>query len=951
MMTSVPDRCQSQDDVSVHSTELNLSKTSHKLKAAESLHLTSEETATSCKKAVATPDTSATNRRDFLKTASAGALTASTMLANPPQVLPQSTNTAAFPTTDSLVVPHQWESLNPGYWQIQNGALRRRLTNVGDRARRTGFPFHSANLAKEMETDYDPSLPYGIIYRRDWKLAGRYIVEAEFTIHVEDLTPKEGDNPGWKMYDDSYSSFGIALGSKCVFESHGKMKNVVHVVHQNGLLEITAQYGRNRRGVASGVGLGTLKPGTKVTMQIFVTPRADNRSTLDVHVTANGITRKLAPHVPTPMLNGFAGVIGRGLRDFEVNQFKVTPFENKPLTVPKLDCFACYPLGETLKQVDGQWTCRFVALFASDGNEVELRISQEENPHRGWNAQPTAGRAKIVNHEWRRNTAVIDVVLPRNPAETAMYYTVWKDGVNVTTDTRIGTDACGPGTGFVGDVPSSGSYVGRLPQLTAPYKLCGLSCHAITSGLQTRTADGWKMLGGNTDWQLRDQPTQEAYKHLEDYNFQVMVWEDDVWYMELVLYPPSTDDAYRVITNSICGPTSRWQMMRHWNVLNPGDHDYGMDDVKGPEQLAIRRVEGLGQDASYMRRNFQIVHHLVTGAEEVDPLANPKKWRAWKMPNRDFTFVILDSRLWRSSQDTDIWDDAGWGAFKNLYDRTDPTRSLLGEEQFAWLQNLIRTDSSPLICLTGINGMHTVWDGAKYKGGAADHIKGPFDQRDRVTADYAGWVKAGSDRVLELLGSRDGIVTVYGDVHNGCIMKNKQHNVYECSFGPIGRSGGRAVIPGFGPNMKDFDGRELEITSLYHKSYSDAELNGHATGEPFYWNFLEMEFDPWKEDSQIQLRIRNLVDSPEAQPRGGGSIAAKISETGRPVQSKLPTIKTLPNSDVRFMSITGRPLRSTRSDADGNVLMPGFTDAVMESKVIMLSFDGATSESKVVTTS
>ena len=114
-----------------------------------------------------------------------------------------------------------------------------------------------------------------------------------------------------------------------------------------------------------------------------------------------------------------------------------------------------------------------------------------------------------------------------------------------------------------------------------------------------------------------------------------------------------------------------------------------------------------------------------------------------------------------------MWDDAGWGAFQNLYDRTDPTRSLLGEEQFAWLQQLVTTDSSRLICLTGINGMHTVWTGTNWKGGAAAHIKGPFDQRDRVTADYAGWVKAGADRVLKLLGSRDGVVTVYGDVHNG----------------------------------------------------------------------------------------------------------------------------------------------------------------------------------------
>ena len=117
-------------------------------------------------------------------------------------------------------------------------------------------------------------------------------------------------------------------------------------------------------------------------------------------------------------------------------------------------------------------------------------------------------------------------------------------------------------------------------------------------------------------------------------------------------------------------------MMRHWNVINPGDHDYGMDDVKGPEQLVLRLKDGLGQDRDYMRRNFQIVHHLITGEESVDPLVNPKKWRAWKMPNRDFTFVILDSRLWRSSQDTAIWDDEGWGHLRELYDRADPTRGI-----------------------------------------------------------------------------------------------------------------------------------------------------------------------------------------------------------------------------------------------------------------------------------
>ena len=115
-----------------------------------------------------------------------------------------------------------------------------------------------------------------------------------------------------------------------------------------------------------------------------------------------------------------------------------------------------------------------------------------------------------------------------------------------------------------------------------------MSCHAITSGLQQQTDDGYAIRGNKDAWQFRDQPTEGAYAHLEQYDFQVMVWEDDVWYMELVLYPPSTDDAYKIITQSICGPTSRWQLMRHWNVINPGDHDYGMDDVKGPDSQPAR---------------------------------------------------------------------------------------------------------------------------------------------------------------------------------------------------------------------------------------------------------------------------------------------------------------------------------------------------------------------------
>ena len=223
-----------------------------------------------------------------------------------------------------------------------------------------------------------------------------------------------------------------------------------------------------------------------------------------------------------------------------------------------------------------------------------------------------------------------------------------------------------------------------------------------------------------------------------------------------------------------------------------------------------------------------------------------------------------------------------------------------------------------------------------------------FEQRDRVTADYADWVKAGSDRVLELLGSRDGVVTVYGDVHNGCIMKNRKHNVIECSFGPIGRSGGRAVIPGFGPRMKDVDGRDLEIHALYHKTHANPELEPQKPGDPFYWNFLEMEFDTRDEDPAIGLRVRNLIDSPSDKPRGGSSLETVASSTGRIARSRLEAFRTLPNADVRFSTQEGRAIRATRSGNKGEVGSIGLADIDSGAIVIATAWDGSRVRSTVL---
>lgn len=894
------------------------------------------------------------NRRKFVQQSVALASTGAAIVSGPTADAAVNKQTIGFPKIDSLVHPPEWESLNPGYWKVEGGRLRRRLTNVGDRARRTGFPFHYESKGTVMETEYDPSLPSGILYRRDQYLDGKYTIEAQFTYHAEAPGAAEGDDPNWKMFQPGYGLMGIAIGSKSLLESYNRVTNATQITWADNATVSIVDRARWKKGV----GLQhanfshkaiALESGDLVDLKIEVVPDGVAAS-VAVTLSRGADVIKWTKKVPRIQTEGYVGVVGRGLIDFSVNSLSIDAESSRPLVVETSPCLACYPLGDTLARNDhNDWTVRFVGIFDRDGSEAAIRISDVENPVGGWASVPVAGKAPVISNDFRRNTSVIDAVLPKSPSESAMFYTVWKDGVDVTADSRIGTDAVGAGTGLVGDVPASGGYVGRLPMLAAPYKLCGLSCHAITSGLQQKTDVGYEIVGARDKWQFRDQPTEGAYAHLEDYDFQVMVWEDDVWYMELVLYPPSTDDAYKIVTQSICGPTSRWQLMRHWNVINPGDHDYGMDDVKGPEQIAIRTQDGLGQDASYMRRNFQIVHHLITGEDMPDPQGNPKRWRAWKMPNRDFTFVILDSRLWRSSQNVDIWGEFGWQKFKGIYDRTDPTRSLLGEEQFGWLQEVLATDASRLICLTGINGLHTIWTGGNGDFESGKHPM-KFSQRDRVTADYAGWVKAGADRVLELLGSRDGIVTVYGDVHNGSIMTNPEHRVIECSFGPIGRSGGRGVIPGFGPKMKDVDGRDVNIHCLYHKQYADANLSPHGDDEPFYWNFLEMEFDPRKSDPSISMKIRNLVDAPNETPRGGGDLQTTASYTGRVPSSRLPAIKTLPDAEVQILDLEGRPIRGTRTLSDGTVPVSGLIDVPPGETVLVVAHRGDQTDASQVTT-
>ncbi len=179
-------------------------------------------------------------------------------------------------------------------------------------------------------------------------------------------------------------------------------------------------------------------------------------------------------------------------------------------------------------------------------------------------------------------------------------------------------------------------------------------------------------------------------------------------------------------------------------------------------------------------------------------------------------------------------------------------------------------------------------------------------------------------------------------------MRNTEHRLYECSFGPIGRTGGRGVKPGFGPRMRDFDNRELEVRALYHQQYGSPNLVPN-TG-PTYWNFLEMNFDPRGADPNFNLKIRNLIDPPTETSRGGGAIEDRATNTGRLISSALPKLKTLPDADVLFTTSNGAPVRGTRSLPDGTLPMRGFVDVAPGTRLIMTTFDREKANAQVIKT-
>jgi len=432
------------------------------------------------------------DRRDFIKTSMMGsALFATRAYGDLLRGASVSLEHGEAEAVDVGFGTEAWEGLNPGYWTRTDDGLRRSLDRVGDEARQTGFPFHyETHLIEDedtpegvMDVDYDPSLPLGMMWNRQWRLQGTYEVGIEGTVVRTRADAEVEGNPDWKKYQRGNGVIGLAIGGKSQWDGFHPHENAPLML----TLDDTYRFGVTRHTAwaleeVTGEGYASvddLEAGDRFAITVRVTDRGDDATRIEATLAVNGetvATTRYTTGRPAEDVAGYFGVVSRGLLQVELSRVTLRPRDNRRLNAPLNECHTCYPLGDTLRREDGAWTVTFVSIFRGDGDAAAVKVATEPEPDGGWQEVPTAGTGAIRSNDFRVNTAIIEVTLPENPAETPHYFTVWKDGVDVTADPRIGTDACGSGTGFVGDVPASGTYVGRLPQLTAPYRICGLSC-------------------------------------------------------------------------------------------------------------------------------------------------------------------------------------------------------------------------------------------------------------------------------------------------------------------------------------------------------------------------------------------------------------------------------------------------------------------------------------------
>ncbi|MFT5130996.1 MAG: hypothetical protein ACI8W8_004629 [Rhodothermales bacterium] len=112
-----------------------------------------------------------------------------------------------------------------------------------------------------------------------------------------------------------------------------------------------------------------------------------------------------------------------------------------------------------------------------------------------------------------------------------------------------------------------------------------------------------------------------------------------------------------------------------------------------------------------------------------------------------------------------------------------------------------------------------------------------------------------------------------------------------------------------------------------------------------------MAFDPRSSDPEIGLCVRNLIDPPSAEPRGGAPLETTASVAGRAPTCKLPALSTLANADARFATLNGRPIRGTHSNANGELDIAGLIGPEPSDRIMLTAHDGKKADAQIITVS
>ncbi len=112
-----------------------------------------------------------------------------------------------------------------------------------------------------------------------------------------------------------------------------------------------------------------------------------------------------------------------------------------------------------------------------------------------------------------------------------------------------------------------------------------------------------------------------------------------------------------------------------------------------------------------------------------------------------------------------------------------------------------------------------------------------------------------------------------------------------------------------------------------------------------------MEFNPQLQDPNTSLAIRNLIDPPDEEPRGGSALYLQSKDTGRRPTCVLPATLLIPDADVQISTLAGELIRGTRTGPDGTMPLTRLNSVIPDTPLLVTAYSDEKAVSLIIQTS